>query len=131
MARAINPAVWRAAEHLGVEDPVVIQYLDGGTKIGVSGFYRRQTGWHEICVATELSPRAMSQTIYHELEHARQCEMLHGGDADAYHQAVVDAAFEAIKLPQRASWYELQARAAERLDDQVRLCENDEGGYSA
>lgn len=125
MAAADPKAVAHAAHHMGVQDPVVVEYH---TDEEPEGFYRREASHHLIGVSAQLSPRAMSQTIYHELAHARQCEVDYDGDASAFHDAVEAAASAAIGRG-GMSPFEAEPIIAEELDDEVRLAHNNGGGY--
>jgi hypothetical protein len=111
MTRPNNTAIARAAERVGLRDPVVVTY----ERVPVAGYYRRESGYHHILVNAELSALERDRTIYHELEHARQCEHEFGGDGDAYHEAVAEAALAAYDRWGSVCSYELSAREAERM----------------
>ena len=107
-----------AVEALGIQDPITIEF--GQPPIS-DGFYRRDDGSHFIGVNKFQTLRELSRTIWHELEHARQCEcMPFDGDGDRYHAEAFNQAidFDVLGI---VGPLEQQAIDAEDYDYDLRL----------
>ena len=121
-------AIDRARKLLGIAGPVrvAIRRFTWG-----SGRYvALRNGTHHISVASDLSPRAASRTLWHELTHALQVETLGGevaftqqwwAEMDALGLSRHDAARARGRRYARAP-LERAARANERRHREVRLC---------
>ena len=73
--RLNEAAVLRACILLGVTNPVKIRRTSGNSSVGKYRGVNAQ-GVHVITIAARISPTMASMTIWHELTHARQSEML-------------------------------------------------------
>lgn len=68
----VDPAAFReACDLLGVTRPVEVKIV-GASRIG--GNYSNRSGVHHIHVKTDSTPERATETLWHELTHAAQCE---------------------------------------------------------
>lgn len=80
-----------AQTRLGLRDPVRIEVrADGGFP---EAFYRRDEGVNIIGLNPLQCVRELSRSLWHEMQHAQQCEGLFDGDgaefhAEAFRQAI-------------------------------------------
>ena len=114
--------VREAARYLGVTGTIDLELDDWPADVDCfpDGYYRREGDVHRIGVCAGLSRKGISETIWHELTHALQCERDFGGDGERYHDTTGGCALAAELTGIDDPW-ETEARLAEKLDRRYRI----------
>jgi hypothetical protein len=107
-----------AQTFLGLVDPVCIEIRNGPTL--PEAFYRREGSVNMIGLNMLQSVRELSRSVWHELEHARQCEQLFDRNGSAFH---AEAFEQAVSFDTTGTLGALEEMAinAEEYDYEARL----------